>query len=65
VFVLPRAGRSVAGKRRKSAPENGGLSIFRWPQRTLLGPVPTAAAGKIQKFVLRERARVYAAKAGP
>jgi fatty-acyl-CoA synthase len=33
------------------------LARFKVPKSVVFGPLPTTATGKIQKFVLRERAR--------
>jgi fatty-acyl-CoA synthase len=33
------------------------LAHFKAPKSVVFGPLPTTATGKIQKFVLRERAR--------
>jgi fatty-acyl-CoA synthase len=33
------------------------LAGFKVPKRVLFGPLPKTSTGKIQKFVLRERAR--------
>jgi acyl-CoA synthetase (AMP-forming)/AMP-acid ligase II len=35
----------------------GQLAHYKAPKSVVFGPLPTTAAGKIQKFVLRERAR--------
>ena len=34
------------------------LAGFKLPKKVVFGPLPTTATGKIQKFALRERARV-------
>ena len=33
------------------------LARFKIPKKVVFGPVPTTATGKIQKYVLRERAK--------
>jgi fatty-acyl-CoA synthase len=33
------------------------LARFKVPKKLVFGPLPTTATGKIQKFVLRERAK--------
>ncbi len=33
------------------------LAGFKLPRKVVFGPLPTTATGKIQKYVLRERAR--------
>jgi fatty-acyl-CoA synthase len=35
------------------------LARFKVPKKVIFGPVPTTATGKIQKFVLRERAKAF------
>jgi fatty-acyl-CoA synthase len=40
------------------------LAHFKAPKSVVFGPLPTTATGKIQKFVLRERARGEAGAAG-
>ena len=35
----------------------GALAKFKIPKKVIFGPLPTTATGKIQKFVLREKAR--------
>jgi fatty-acyl-CoA synthase len=39
------------------------LARFKVPKSVVFGPLPTTATGKIQKFVLRERARADAGSA--
>jgi fatty-acyl-CoA synthase len=33
------------------------LARYKIPKKVVFGPLPTTATGKIQKFVLREKAR--------
>ena len=40
------------------------LAHYKAPKSVVFGPLPTTATGKIQKFVLRERARADAGSAG-
>ena len=40
------------------------LAHYKAPKSVVFGPLPTTATGKIQKFVLRERARAVAGSAG-
>jgi fatty-acyl-CoA synthase len=40
------------------------LAHYKAPKSVVFGPLPTTATGKIQKFVLRERARVEVGPAG-
>jgi len=40
------------------------LAHYKAPKSVVFGPLPTTATGKIQKFVLRERARADVGAAG-
>ena len=62
-FVLPRPGRSLAFEQMRRFLEAQRVAPAYLPERlVLLDAMPLTPAGKVQKFVLRERASVLAAE---
>jgi len=62
-FIEPRA-RSELDDTALEAFCRANLAGFKRPRRFIFGPLPRTATGKIQKFVLRERARQMAGEGG-
>jgi fatty-acyl-CoA synthase len=56
-FVALKDGAATVGAEAITAWCRGQLAHFKAPRTVVFGPLPKTATGKIQKFVLRERAR--------
>jgi len=64
-FVLPRPGRTLTFEEMRRFLEAQQVAPAYWPERlVLLDAMPMTPAGKVQKFVLRERALVLAEGSG-
>jgi cyclohexanecarboxylate-CoA ligase len=62
-FVLPRAGRTLSFEEMRRFLEGQRVTPAYLPERlVVLDAMPTTPAGKVQKFALRERARMLASE---